>query len=144
MPEILFEHIFEYKTPAGINPDEGTRQRQSAPLLVLSPPVPKLVVSRTLTQAAWNTTMIHDVVPEQIAELKAQPGGDIALSGGNLASTFMRHGVTDEFRVLVHPMVLGRGRPLFEDPDNGMSLKLEGTRSFGNGVVLLHYASDGG
>jgi dihydrofolate reductase len=49
----------------------------------------------------------------------------------------MRHGLIDEFRILVHPMVLGRGRPLFEDPDIGMSLKLEGTRSFGNGVALL-------
>jgi dihydrofolate reductase len=105
--------------------------------------MPKFVFSRTLTQAAWNTTLIHDVVPEQIAELKAQPGGDIALSGANLASAFMRLGLIDEFRILVHPVVLGRGRPLFEDPDIGMSLKLEGTRSFSNGVVLLHYSSDG-
>lgn len=61
--------------------------------------------------------MIHDVVPEQIAELKAQPGGDIALSGANLASTFMLHGLVDEFRILVHPVVLGQGQPLFEAPD---------------------------
>jgi dihydrofolate reductase len=105
--------------------------------------MPKFVFSRTLMQAAWNTTVIHDIVPEQIAELKAQPGGDIALSGANLASAFMRQGLIDEFRILVHPVVLGRGRPLFEDPDITMSLKLEGTRAFGNGVVLLHYSSDG-
>jgi dihydrofolate reductase len=105
--------------------------------------MPKYVFSRTLTRAAWNTTVIHDVVPEQIAELKAQPGGDIALSGANVASAFMRQGLIDEFRILVHPVVLGRGRPLFEDPDIGVSLKLEGTRSFGNGVVLLHYSSNG-
>lgn len=52
--------------------------------------------------------MISDVVPEQNAELKAQPGGDIALSGTNLASTFMRHGLIDELPILVHPVVLGR------------------------------------
>ena len=103
--------------------------------------MPKFVFSRTLTQAGWNTTVIHDVVPEQIAELKAQPGGDIALSGANLASTFRRHRLIDEFRILVHPVVLGQGRPLFEAPGVRMDLRLEGTRTFGNGVVLLHYSS---
>ncbi|MFE4545217.1 dihydrofolate reductase family protein [Arthrobacter sp. NPDC056727] len=105
--------------------------------------MPKFVFSRTLTQAGWNTTVIHDVVPEHIAELKARPGGDIALSGANLASAFMRQGLIDEFRILVHPVVLGKGRPLFEDPDISMSLRLMETRSFGNGVVLLHYSSGG-
>jgi dihydrofolate reductase len=104
---------------------------------------PKYVFSRTLAQASWNTTVIPDVVPEQIAELKAQPGGDIAFSGANLGSTFMRHGLIDEFHILVHPVVLGQGRPLFESPDAHMNLKLLGTRTFGNGVVLLHYSRDG-
>jgi dihydrofolate reductase len=104
--------------------------------------MPKFVFSRTLTQAGWNTAVIHDVVPEEIAELRAQPGGDIALSGANLASTFV-HGLIDEFQILVHPVVLGQGRPLFESPDVRMDLRLEGTRSFGNGVVLLHYSSGG-
>ncbi|MDN4644388.1 dihydrofolate reductase family protein [Arthrobacter sp. PsM3] len=81
-------------------------------------------------------------MPEQIAELKAQPGGDIALSGANLAATFLRHGLIDEFRILVLPVVLGQGRPLFEAPDVRMDCRLEGTRAFGNGVVLLHYAND--
>jgi dihydrofolate reductase len=106
--------------------------------------MPKFVFSRTLTQADWKTTVIHDVVPEQIAELKAQPGGDIALSGANLASAFMRQGLIDEFRILVHPVVLGQGRPLFEDPGIRMSLRLEGTTAFGNGVVLLNYSSGPG
>ena len=87
--------------------------------------------------------MIHDVVPEHFAELKARPGSDIALSGANLASAFMRHGLIDEFRILVHPVVQGQGRPLFEAPGVRMDLRLEGTRTFGNGVVLLHYSNDG-
>ncbi|MFP3463469.1 dihydrofolate reductase family protein [Arthrobacter globiformis] len=105
--------------------------------------MPKFVFSRTLTGAGWNTTVIPDVVPEQVAELKARSGGDIALSGANLASSFMRQGLIDEFRILVHPVVLGRGRPLFEDPDVRRSLRLEGTRAFSNGVVLLHYSGGG-
>jgi dihydrofolate reductase len=105
--------------------------------------MPKFAFSGTLEQAGWNTTVIHDVVPGEIAELKAQAGGDIALSGANLASSFMRHGLIDEFRILVHPVVLGKGRPLFESPDVRMDLRLKGTRTFGSGVVLLHYATGG-
>ncbi|MDV8147453.1 dihydrofolate reductase family protein [Arthrobacter sp. B10-11] len=103
--------------------------------------MPKFVFSRTLTTAGWNTTVKHDVVPEEIAELKAQPGGDLAVGGANLAATFMRLGLIDEYRLYVHPVVLGQGqgRPLFEAPDVRMNLKLAGTRTFGNGVVLLHY-----
>ena len=51
--------------------------------------MPKFVFSRTLTTADWNTKVIHDVVPEEIAQLKAQPGGDLGLGGANLAATFM-------------------------------------------------------
>lgn len=101
--------------------------------------MPKFVFSRTLTKADWNTKVIRDVVPEEIMELKAQPGGDLALGGANLAATFMRHGLIDEYRLYVHPVVLGKGRPLFQSPDVRMNLQLAGTRTFGNGVVLLHY-----
>lgn len=104
--------------------------------------MPKLLFSRTRTQAGGNTTVIHDVVPDQVAELKEQPGGDIVLSGANLASTFMRHGLIDELQISVHPVVLGQGRPLFESPGARMGLRPERTRTFGNGVVLLHYSSD--
>ena len=62
---------------------------------------------RTLPQAGWNTTVLHDVVPEQVAELKAQPGGDIALSGANSASTFVRHGLTN-FGISSIPWLWGR------------------------------------
>ncbi|KIS28913.1 deaminase [Arthrobacter sp. SPG23] len=103
--------------------------------------IPKIVYSRTLTDAGWNTTVMHDVVPEEIAALKAQPGGDLAVSGANLGATFMRLGLIDEYRIYVHPVVLGqgKGRPLFESPDVRLNLKLAGTRTFGNGVVQLRY-----
>jgi dihydrofolate reductase len=71
-------------------------------------------------------------------ELKAQPGGDLALGGANLAATFMRRDLIDEFHICVHPVVIGRGKPLFP-PDAKIALRLEETRRFGNGVVLLRY-----
>lgn len=55
----------------------------------------------------------------------------------------MRHGLIDEFRILVHPAVLGQGRPMFEAPGVRMDRRLEEIQTLGNGVVLLHYSNDG-
>ncbi|WP_328732933.1 dihydrofolate reductase family protein [Streptomyces caniferus] len=100
---------------------------------------PKIVFSRTLERADWNTTIMRDIVPEEIMALKAQPGGDLVLSGADLAAAFMAHDLIDEYRVYVHPVLIGRGKPLFPTTDATTALRLAGTRTFGNGVVLLHY-----
>lgn len=104
---------------------------------------PKIVYSRTLERADWNTTVVREVVPEEVLALKAEPGGDLALGGADLAATFLRHGLVDEFRVYVHPVLIGRGKPLFPLTDRGTSLELLDTRTFGNGVVLLHHRVTG-
>lgn len=136
-----------YALMADLWPTADLHPDLSAPLVEFARiwrDMPKFLFSRTVTQASWNTTVIRDVVPEQMAELKAQSGGDIVLSGVNLASTFMRQGLIDEFQIFVHPVVLGQGRPLFEIPDVRTNLNLEGTRTFGNGVVSLRYSIDRG
>ena len=101
--------------------------------------MPKIVFSRTLERADWNTTVVHDVVVEEVMELKAQRGGDLVLGGADLAGTFLAHGLVDEIRLYVHPVVLGTGRPLFPSPGPKRDLRLAGTLAFGNGVVLLRY-----
>jgi dihydrofolate reductase len=101
--------------------------------------MPKIVFSRTLEQAGWNTTIARELVPEQIEELKARPGGDLVVGGADLAAAFMRHDLIDEYRFYVQPVLLGRGRPLFQRSDTKISLRLAETRTFGNGVVLLRY-----
>ncbi|MGW7487470.1 dihydrofolate reductase family protein [Streptomyces sp. NPDC054786] len=100
---------------------------------------PKIVFSRTLERAEGNTTLIREVVPAEIMALKAQPGGDLALGGADLAAAFMAHDLIDEYRLYVHPVLIGRGKPLFRAADAKTGLRLAGTRTFGNGVVLLHY-----
>jgi dihydrofolate reductase len=100
---------------------------------------PKIVYSRTLERAGWNTTIVRDVVPEEVMELKAQPGGDLSLGGADLAAAFMRHDLIDEYRLYVHPVVIGRGKPLFQPTDAKIDLRLAESRRFGNGVVLLRY-----
>jgi dihydrofolate reductase len=101
--------------------------------------MPKIVYSRTLERADWNATVVREVVPEEVLELKAQPGGDMVLGGADLAATFMRLDLIDEYRLYVHPVVLGDGKPLFPRPAARIPLRLAGTRAFGNGVVLLRY-----
>jgi dihydrofolate reductase len=101
--------------------------------------MPKIVFSRTLQRADWNTTVVREVVPEDIQKLKAEPGGDLSLGGADLAAAFMRHDLIDEYRIYVHPVVIGRGKPLFQPSDHQYNLRLAETRTFGNGVVLLHY-----
>ncbi|MER5380978.1 dihydrofolate reductase family protein [Streptomyces sp. NPDC002688] len=104
--------------------------------------MPKVVFSRTLQHAEWHTTVVREVVPEEIRALKEQSGGDLALSGADLAAEFLRHDLVDEIRVYVHPVLIGRGKPLFAESDAPTDLRLIETRRFGNGVVLLRYERD--
>jgi len=101
--------------------------------------MPKIVFSKTLEQADWNTTIATEVDPEQIAALKSQPGGDILIGGADLGATFMRLGLIDEYRLYLHPVFIGAGKPLFPPGAAALDLDLEDTKTFGNGVVLLRY-----
>lgn len=99
---------------------------------------PKLVFSKTLERADWNATIVRDVVPAEIQQLKAEPGGDMAVGGAVLAGEFLRFGLVDEVCLYVHPVVIGEGRRLFSS-DVRLALHLEETRRFDNGVVMLRY-----
>jgi dihydrofolate reductase len=99
---------------------------------------PKIVYSRTLSHVDWNSTLVREVVAAEVNELKAQPGGDLALGGADLAASFARLGLIDEYRVYVHPAVIGGGKSLFA-PGTRADLELIETRRFDNGVVLLRY-----
>ncbi|GAQ69938.1 hypothetical protein T45_01669 [Streptomyces turgidiscabies] len=101
--------------------------------------MPKYVFSRTLDHAEWNSTIMREVVPEEIRALKEQPGGDLGLGGAELAAEFMRQDLVDEYLVYVHPVLIGRGKPLFPEADRITKLRLIRSQTFGNGVVMLRY-----
>ena len=107
--------------------------------------IPKLVASRTLTgQLKWNATVIDGDVAGAVAEIRRQSGGDIEVYGSpTLVQTLMRHDLVDEYRIAVHPLVLGHGTTLF--PQHGVSatLRLAGTRTLDSGVVNLTYVRPG-
>ena len=100
---------------------------------------PKVVFSTTLETVDWNSRLVRDNLAEEVAALKAQPGNDMEVGGPTLASTFMRLGLIDEYRPVVHPVVLGAGTPFFPPLDRRIGLRLVETRTLGSGVVTLTY-----
>lgn len=99
----------------------------------------KIVFSRTLEQVQGNARLVRDNVAEEITKLKAQPGKDMVVGGANIASSLMRLGLIDEYRLFVHPVVLGSGTPMFPALGDKIKLRLVETRTFGFGVVYLCY-----
>lgn len=85
-------------------------------------------------------TFISTDIPDKVAEIKRQEGGDIWLYGGaSLIKTFIEYGLVDTYRISVHPIALGAGKPLFEDLKERIRLKLIKTNVFRSGVVQLIY-----
>ena len=108
--------------------------------------VPKLVVSTTLREPlGWNNSaLIGGDVAREIADLKQAPGNDITILGsGALVRYLLRRGLLDELRILVHPLVLGGGKRLFEDGDDRKALELVDSTTFATGVVSLVYRPKG-
>jgi len=107
--------------------------------------IEKVVVSKTLNKADWsNTKLIRDHVEEEMTRMKQQPGKDIAIFGsGNLASTLEASGVIDEYRLVVNPVILGSGHPLFTEMKERRHVRLLRSKTFKSGNVLLAYAKNG-
>ena len=103
--------------------------------------IPKLVASTTLTgPLQWNAKVINGDVAAEVARLKQESGGDIEVYGSaTLVQTMMRHNLIDEYRVAVHPIVLGGGTQLFPQGGVNATLHLAGTRTLDSGVVSLTY-----
>jgi dihydrofolate reductase len=100
----------------------------------------KIVFSKTLDKVTWNNTrLVKENIIEEVKQLKEQPGNSISISGLSTASIFMKQGLIDEYWILVHPIILGSGRRLFERLDNSIHLELADTRKFNSGVVVLQY-----
>jgi dihydrofolate reductase len=103
--------------------------------------IPKLVASRTLTEPLeWNATLIKGDVAEEIAKLKQEPGQGIEMYGSAaLMQTLMEHNLIDEYRIWVHPFVIGGGKRLFTDGGQPAKLRLADTKTLSSGVVVLTY-----
>ena len=103
--------------------------------------LPKIVFSRTLDKVAWNNSrLVKSNVEEEIQKMKKQPGKDIVILGsGSIVSELAPLGLIDEYRLMVNPVVLGAGKPLFKGIKDRLNLKLIKAKTFKSGNVLLYY-----
>jgi dihydrofolate reductase len=102
---------------------------------------PKLVASTTLDSVDWqNSELIRGDVATELRRIKKEPGKDISITGSpTLVRSLLRDGVLDELRLLVHPIVVGQGKRLFDDGGERVPLKLAETRTLSTGVLYLTY-----
>lgn len=105
--------------------------------------LPKVVFSRTLAKASWsNTRLVKDGLATEIRTMKKEPGKNMVIFGsGSIVSQLAQEGLIDEYQIVVNPIVLGKGRTMFDGVKAKIALKLTRTRTFGNGNIFLCYDS---
>lgn len=105
--------------------------------------VPKIVFSKTLDEVTWNNTrLIKDNIDEEVKKLKQKPGKDLVIFGSpGLATSLMNLGLIDEYKLTVHPVILGKGISVFTGNTAKSTLKLLDTKILKSGVVTLHYTT---
>ena len=121
---------------------EGSRDNVEVARLMNN--IPKIVFSRTLKQVRetenWkNVKLVHEFNPDEIRRLKQQPGKDIWVGMSDLAVSFLKHDLIDEFRFVINPVAIGKGTQMFRGLDQRLNLDLTKTRKFDSGNILLYY-----
>jgi len=131
---ITYELMASYwPTPLAVKNDPLVAERMNQ--------LPKVVFSRTLDRVSWNNTkLVKSDVAAEIRKMQKDSGKDMVILGsGSLVSQLAQEGLVDEYQIVVHPVVLGKGRTMFEGVRKKLPLKLTKTRTFGNGNVFLCY-----
>ena len=103
--------------------------------------LPKVVFSRTMDQASWNNTkLVKENIAEEVSRMKSESGDNLVIMGsGTIVSQLTQARLIDEYQFVVHPLVLGSGRTLFEGVNEKLPVQRVNSRTFGNGNVLLTY-----
>jgi len=131
----LYE-VMSYWDTAAEDPALGSVEREFAGIWTQ---LPKIVFSSTLETVGPNARLAGDRLAEEVATLRQQPGGDIAVGGAGLASAATRLGLIDEYRLFVNPVVVGGGTSFFPTLDHRIALELIETRTFGSRVIYAGY-----
>ncbi|NCI51960.1 dihydrofolate reductase [Sediminibacterium roseum] len=105
----------------------------------------KIVFSRTLEKADWNnTTLVSGDLIEEIKKLKQQPGNDLTILGsGSLVTQLSDAGLIDQYEIMIDPIAIGSGTPMFNGLKEPLELKLVNSKVFKSGVVVLSYEKNG-
>ena len=136
---LLFGRV-TYELMASYWPTEDAKRNDPAITEIMNR-LPKIVFSKTLKKVEWeNTRLVNENFVEAISKLKQEAGKDIAIFGSSdLAVTLLEHGLLDELRIMVNPILLGEGKPIFQGIKTQLGLKLLKTRTFKSGNILLYY-----
>lgn len=102
-------------------------------------PLPKIVFSSSLDRVDHNARLVQGDVGDRLTELRREFDGDIGVAGPNLASQFVRRGLVDEYRVVIHPVVLGAGTPYWPEMEAPLRLRLVDRHAFDSGPVAESY-----
>jgi dihydrofolate reductase len=140
--DIIFYGRVSYDKWGNSQPDENASQKiKDAYKLMHSKQ--KYVFSKTTKDDNTNAIFINSDIKARVLEIKEQSGKDIWLYGGaKLTTTFLNLGLIDEYRLAIHPILLGKGKPLFQDVEDKHMLTLIDTKSYKSGVVLMTYKTD--
>jgi len=103
--------------------------------------IPKIVFSKKLKASKWESaTLVKGDITKEVKALKRRKGKDIIVYGGcSFVSSLIQHNLIDEYFLIINPFAYGSGEPIFSDLKNNLKLKLEESRPFPCGIVLLHY-----
>ena len=102
--------------------------------------LPKVVFSRTITSINWTNVRVANDIVEEVKELKKEPGKDIIIYGGaGIVSSFIRENLIDEYHLFINPVIIGKGKTIFNHVKEQMKLKLVNATVSATGIVILHY-----
>ena len=135
---VTYQLLADYWPAAATNPSTSKSDLEIADKMNN---LPKIVFSKTLQEVKWNNSrLVKENIAEEISKMKQQPGKDMVIFGsGSIVTTFTQLGLIDEYRILVNPVVLGNGKPLFTGINDKQNLKLLKTKVLGSGIVILYY-----
>lgn len=141
--ELYGRRLYETMRPWETLGDDAASSEAMREFAQIWKATPKIVYSRTLDSVEGNARLERQVSADEIRALKEEPGKEIAVGGADLAATFIRLGLVDEYRLFVNPVVIGAGTPFFPELDRRIGLELVETRTFDSGVVYLRYRATG-
>lgn len=137
----LFEKFWPGVAKTGTWPDGSKASEDDQKIAHTIDDMWKFVFSKSLQEVTWkNTNLLHEINPQEIKSWKEMDGKDLVIFGsGTIVKQFTQLGLIDEYRLMVNPVVLGKGKSMFENLEKKLNLKLTNSRTFKNGNVLLTY-----
>ena len=132
----LYELMAAYWPTGEHNPSSTETEREFARLWMA---MPKIVFSNTLSRVEHNSRLVRGDVATILADVRREFDGDIDVGGADLAAQFIRRGLVDEYQMVVHPVVLGAGKPFWPEMETPLRLRQIGSHRFSSGVEMRSY-----